>query len=136
MDPIEIKIITVARSEEVKALYIQAGWWNDEDNMDPTWIERMIAGSYCFAAAFHGPRMIGMGRAISDGASDAYIQDITVFTAYRRRGIGKRICALLVQELKRRGIRWIGLIAEPGTAAFYRELGFLPLEDYQPMLLH
>jgi aralkylamine N-acetyltransferase len=36
-------------------------------------------------------KMIGMGRALSDLTSDAYIQDVTVLKAFRGKGIGKKL---------------------------------------------
>jgi spermidine synthase len=79
--------------------------------------------------------MIGMGRAVSDGVSDAYIQDVTVLREYRGLGLGARIVERITGFLRERRIGWIGLIAEPGTQAFYRGLGFEVLEGYSPMLL-
>ena len=56
-----------------------------------------------------------MGRAISDLVSDAYIQDVTVLKEYRGKGIGKIIIQTLVEELKTKGVEWIGLVAATGT---------------------
>ena len=85
------------------------------------------------AAAFDGGRLIGMGRALSDGAGDAYIQDIVVDPDYRKQGIGGAIVKMLVAELRDAGVSWIGLVGAPGTEKFYRELGFAPLKDHIPM---
>jgi spermidine synthase len=77
--------------------------------------------------------MIGMGRCLSDGVSDAYIQDVVVLDEYRRRGIGREIVSTLARHCKERGLVWIGLVAEPGTGHFYEALGFRLLERYEPM---
>jgi len=59
-------------------LYRAGGWWQEE----PAWraaIPQMIRGSLCFLLAREpGGRVVGMGRVISDGASDGYIQDVVV----------------------------------------------------------
>ena len=65
-----------------------------------------------------------MGRAISDGVSDAYIQDMVVLPEYRGRGIGGAILRRILELCREHGIRWIALIAEGGTGDFYRRLGF------------
>ena len=96
------------------ALYRMAGWWED-DSDDPAQIHQLISGSHCFAIASAQGEIIGMGRAISDGVSDAYIQDITVNKSFRRRGIASRIVEELVKKLHEDGLYWIGLIAERGT---------------------
>src|SRR5690606_28247620 len=79
-------------------------------------------------------RTVGMGRAISDGVSDAYIQDLVVLPDFRGRGVGKAIIKRLVEVCISRGITWIALVAEPGTQEFYKEAGFSPMEGHMPML--
>jgi len=136
-DEVEIKVIERADRDSVKKLYQQAGWWKESDETPDrnSWIDKLVAGSFCFVGAFAGGEMIGMGRAISDGVSDAYIQDVTVLTAYRGLGLGARIINEITGFLRGRRIGWIGLIAEPGTDAFYQRLGFAAMAGYTPMLL-
>ncbi len=136
-DDVEIKIITRVDRGAVKNLYQQAGWWEKSDQTHDgcAWIDAMVDGSIRFAGAFRGGEMIGMGRAISDGVSDAYIQDVTVLPEFRGRGIGGRIIGVLCASLRQLGIGWIGLVAEPGTQAFYKRLGFEVLEGFFPMRL-
>jgi spermidine synthase len=114
-------------------LYRQAGWWNDASD-NPSLVAGIVAGSHCFLVARRAAAIIGMGRAISDRISDAYIQDVTVDSAFRRQGIGSRMMAQLVARLEADGIGWIGLIAERKTHPFYRPLGFSPMVDSVPML--
>jgi spermidine synthase len=79
--------------------------------------------------------MIGMGRAISDGISDAYIQDVVVLKSWRKKGIGGEIIKEIVKRLKESEIDWIALIGEPGTEKFYSGLGFKKMQSYIPMKL-
>ncbi len=134
---VEIKVIAAADRDALKSLYRQAGWWQERDQAPggDSWLDRLVAGSFCFVGAFAGGKMVGMGRAVSDGASDAYIQDVTVLKEFRGLGIGAGIIEKIVGFLRERRIGWIGLVAEPGTQAFYRRLGFSVLEGYAPMLL-
>jgi len=115
-------------------LYRMAEWWSDDVD-HPEQIERLVSGSHCYCIASVGCGIIGIGRAISDGASDAYIQDITVSKPFRRRGIASRIVQQLVARLKQDGLGWIGLIAERDTQAFYTRIGFEPMSNSTPMLL-
>jgi spermidine synthase len=137
LDEIEIKVIATAERSAVKKLYQDAGWWekNDETADGCTWIDILVRQSFCFVGAFLRNELIGMGRAVSDGVSDAYIQDVVVLKKFRRAGIGNRIIAKIIEFLQSRRIGWIGLIAEPGTQDFYQRLGFTPMEGYTPMLL-
>jgi len=98
-------------------------------------IPRLISGSFLvIVATDQNGNAIGMGRLISDGASDCYIQDIVVFSDYRHRGIGRRIVSALKKYAILTGHTWIGLISLPGREEFYKHIGFSIMEKYTPML--
>jgi len=133
---IEISYETVDHvpTEAIVALYEAGGWWREAPSARAV-IPAMIRGSFCFMVAREANgRIVGMGRVISDGVSDAYIQDVVVFESHRGLGIGREIVRRLTAGCVAAGIGWICLIAEPGTQAFYEPLGFSALADYQPML--
>jgi ribosomal protein S18 acetylase RimI-like enzyme len=131
---LEYQVIEVAPVEEIVDLYKAGGWWQETPE-NRARIAPMIAGSFCFMAArLPDGKMIGMGRAISDGASDAYIQDVVILPQYRGHGIGAEIIRRLTAYCQQHAIEWIGLIAEPGTTGFYERLGFAPMIGFQPML--
>lgn len=117
------------------ALYKDAGWWKSAYGEAPEFLNGIMEGSALFAGAFLNKKMIGMGRALSDLASDAYIQDVAVLKEFQGKGIGGKIIQTLIAGLKERGVDWIGLIAEPGTTDFYERLGFLPLKGHVPLKL-
>ncbi len=119
--------------DQLITLYREAGWWCEKiDSRDV--LKGIISGSHGFCVAVTKNRIVGMGRSISDGVSDAYIQDVTVAKAYRRKGIASRIVTELIKKLEADGIGWIGLIAEKGSAGYYRPLGFDPMPNSTPML--
>ena len=68
-----------------------------------------------------------MGRVVSDGVSDAYIQDVVVLDDWRGKGIGKAIVKKLLDFCLEHKLLWIGLVAEPGTKGLYTPLGFKTL---------
>jgi len=106
--------------------------------MDASKINDLIQGSFLFAVAIDisTSRAVGMGRVISDGIADAYIQDLVVQGDWRSWGVGTMILTMLLEECKLRNITWIGLIAEPGSEEFYRSHGFAPMPEHVPMLFH
>lgn len=132
---IEIRLIKTARLEEIVALYKDAGWWKNSYGESPEFLNEIVTGSALFAGAFENKKMIGMGRALSDQASDAYIQDVAVLKEFQGRGIGKKIIQTLIAGLTAWGVDWIGLIAQPGTTGFYENLGFQQLEGHVPLKL-
>ena len=136
MTNISYHIVKEADAATILALYRQAGWWQMDDN--PEYLDtvnKIISNSFCFVIASAGNEIIGMGRAISDGVSDAYIQDVTVRNDMRGKGIGKGIIHTLLGFLKENKLQWIGLISEPGYEKFYGGLGFNVMQHYTPFLL-
>ena len=130
----EIWLVDAWDINQIVALYRAGGWWKDQ--FDPAGIPALISGSFLFAVAVDGKTKtaVGMGRVISDGVSDGYIQDLVVLPEYRRSGIGKRIVTTLLDECRKRGLGWIGLVSQPGCEEFYSELGFKKMEGYSPLL--
>jgi spermidine synthase len=111
---------------EIVALYRAMGWWGDGPD-DLGSVARLVGGSHAFLAALDAGAVIGVGRALSDRESDAYIQDVAVRTDRRRQGIGGEIVRRLVARLEDDGIGWIGLVAEPGATHLYQRQGFEPM---------
>jgi len=71
--------------------------------------------------AFDGDRLIGAGRALSDGVWRAAIFDVAVLPEYQGNGIGSRIIRHLVQSAD---VDVVMLYAAPGKEAFYEQFGF------------
>jgi aralkylamine N-acetyltransferase len=131
-----IRLIKKVHEDEFIQLYKDAGWWSVEYDQNTSFIETIVTDSFLFAGAFDVQgKMIGMGRVLSDGCSDAYIQDVVVLKSFRKQGIGGKIINFLIQELKKHNIDWVGLIGEPGTKLFYESLGFNELKEHIPMKL-
>jgi ribosomal protein S18 acetylase RimI-like enzyme len=133
MADISVRIIKEWDLQSLVDLYKAGGWWQKDH--DPEHIPDLVRSSYAFAVAVHNPsgRTIGMGRAISDGISDAYLQDLVILPEFRGMGAGKKIVSELLRFCTSRKITWIALIAEPGTEEFYASLGFLPMKGHTPM---
>jgi GNAT superfamily N-acetyltransferase len=130
---IEIKFVDNWPEDEIVELYKAGSWWKESYNSSG--IKTLIQGSFAFAVVIdkNSGKAIGMGRIISDGVSDAYIQDLVILENYRGQGIGKKLVNTLLQHCLSNGLLWIGLIAEPGQDEFYLPLGFKTMKNYVPM---
>ncbi len=130
---IEVRLVDVWDVETIADLYRAGGWWNEE--WDPAGLGALIAGSFAFAVAVDpaAGKAVGIGRVLSDGVSDAYIQDLVVLPGYRGRGIGTMILSTLLNYCTSAGVTWVALVAEPGTETFYTALGFRRMERHIPM---
>ncbi len=133
--PIRVKLVRKPDPAALKGIitiYRAHGWWTPSDKT--ALLKKIIKGSHCFALAERGGRVIGIGRAISDGVSDAYIQDMAVLEAERGSGAGGAILEALLKSLKKDGIKWVGLIAQDNSEYFYRNVGFKALKKAHPMI--
>lgn len=130
---IRIEVVTSWDTDEIVSLYRVGSWW--KPGYDPGELPALIRSSFAFAVAVDEKTgsAIGMGRVISDGVSDGYIQDLVVMPEFRGRGTGKKILDCLVEYCLSQRVYWIGLIAEPGTAEFYLPSGFSRMEGCIPM---
>jgi ribosomal protein S18 acetylase RimI-like enzyme len=134
---INYTFITEPTAEQIAGileLYHIQGWWEPPGERDPELAGAVVRGSHCFVIASDEGRLVGMGRAISDRASDAYIQDLTVHPEFRGKGIGTRMVQQLVARLQSDGLGWIGLVAEAGTWDFYRRIDFADIPGSVLML--
>ena len=114
--------------QDILVLYREAGWISKDEC--GAFLPGVLSGSFLFLAARLDGKIIGMARAISDGVSDAYIQDVVVSAAHRKQGIGKELIFRLRDELKACGVDWIGLIGAPGTENFYSKIGLEHPENH------
>jgi len=131
---IRYEVVKSANSDELIALYKEGGWWKESTTAKDT-LPDLVQNSFCFMVVKNSEgKIIGMGRVISDGVSDGYIQDVIISNLYRNKGIGKQLIINLKDYCLSHGVGWIALIAEPGTSAFYTKIGFNEMMDYKPMI--
>jgi ribosomal protein S18 acetylase RimI-like enzyme len=107
---------------------------------DPAVLERVFRGSFAVCYAYEGSRLVGAGRAISDGVTSSAIYDVVVSPDCQGRGIGRQIAQGLLSKLPPRSVM---LLSVPGQRGFYERLGFKTLktammkhEDEQFFIAH
>ncbi len=91
----------------------------------PKQLETVFTNSMFSTFAYVGDRLVGVGRALADGADCAYLGDVAVHPDLQGRGVGAAIIERLVSAAD--GHKKIILYANPGTESFYQRLGFLPM---------
>ncbi len=82
---------------------------------------RAFENSEAVVFVYSGERIIGFGRAISDGAYQAAVYDMVVTPEHQGRGLGRRILETI---LKKVGPCNVILYASPGKEGFYEAMGF------------
>ncbi|MBI3714528.1 MAG: GNAT family N-acetyltransferase [Betaproteobacteria bacterium] len=88
---------------------------------DPEKIEIAFRNSLLRVFAFHDTRLVGAGRALSDGVWRAAIYDVAVLPEYQGRGIGSAIIRHLIEAAR---VDVVMLYAAPGKERFYERVGF------------
>ena len=109
-------------------LYASVSWSNYTNH--PQRLEQAFHQSLFVMAAYDEDKLIGLIRAVGDGLTIVFIQDLLVYPHYQRQGIGR---SLLEQMLKRfKDVYQIQLATELSdkNLAFYQELGFRRQEDF------
>lgn len=77
--------------------------------------------SHTVVFAFDSDKLIGFGRAISDGVYQAAIYDVAVLPEYQGKNVGSTIVESILKDIPQ--CNFI-LYASPGKEGFYRKLNF------------
>ncbi len=123
----EIKEYLPYDEKEILALYESVGWTAYTEN--PAALRLGFAHSLLTLAAYEGERLLGLVRTVGDGHTIVFIQDILVHPAMQRRGIGTALMKAVLERFPQ--VRQVELATDrtPKTLAFYRSLGFSPMEE-------
>ncbi len=114
--------------DDVLSLYGSVAWAVYTDDLDR--LMASIEGSQFVVVARQGDRLIGLARAITDGASIVYLQDILVHPDFQRHGIGRQLAEAVLERYA--GVRQKVLLTddEPGQQAFYESLGYTEARSF------
>src|SRR5437660_10639877 len=83
---------------------------------------KAIAGSARVVSLYRDGEQVGFARAISDGATLAYLADVYVLPAHRGRGLGLELVREVVDGGPRMNVRW--LLHTADAQQLYVKLGF------------
>ena len=127
MENIKIKTYAHYKEDEIIPLYQAVGWSNYYEH--PKMLENAYAGSLCVLGAYANKNLAGIIRAVGDGYSILFIQDILVYPQYQRKGIGTALMKALLERYAH--VYQIELATDNSekTIAFYKSLGFYPLHE-------
>ena len=112
--------------EEIFPLYEAVGWTNYTSN--PTMLKNALEHSlFLISARDEEGNLIGFLRAVGDGFSIVYIQDIIVLPEYQRQGIGTQLLRQTLEYFKEVYQMILTTDSELKTLAFYESNGFTAL---------
>ena len=115
--------------EEILPLYEAVGWTNYTTN--PTMLKNALEHSlFLISARDENGKLVGFLRAVGDGYSILYIQDIIVLPEYQRQGIGTQLLRQTLEHFKEVYQIILTTDSELKTIAFYEANGFTALSKY------
>ena len=95
--------------------------------------QKAFENSYRVVFVFDEERLIGVGRAVSDGVYEAALYDIAVLPQYQ----GKKLGRLMLEELHK-GLQDMNVIlyASPGKETFYGKFGYRRMRTGMARFVH
>ena len=123
----EIKEYKTYNEEEILRLYTAVGW--TAYTQDPESLLRGYEHSLLVLGAYEGVELLGIIRAVGDGATIVFIQDILVYPEQQRKGVGSALLRAVLDRYA--GVRQIELVTDntEKTVAFYKSMGFCELSE-------
>lgn len=118
----EIKEYVEYQQEEILHLYEKVGWTNYTAN--PKMLRNAYANSLKIFAAYDGEKLVGVIRAVGDGFSILYVQDILVLPEYQRKGVGTALMNKMLETYKHVYQKVLLTDDSEKTIAFYKAVGF------------
>lgn len=120
-----IKLFSRYLESEILPLYKSVGWSNYYEH--PEMLKKAYEGSLCILGAYEDDTLIGIIRAVGDGASILFIQDILVHPDFQRRGVGTKLMQAMLQRYDHVYQTELATDNTEKTISFYKSLGFSPL---------
>ena len=113
--------------EEILNLYENMGW--SSYTKDKESLFKGIKNSIYVKCAYEAGTLVGLIRAVGDGNTIIYIQDILVLESYQRKGIGSNLIKFVLEEYK--DVRQICLTTDitEKQRLFYESIGFKNYES-------
>ena len=111
--------------------WLSAAYWSQGETRDM--IERAAHGSSLLVGAYAGGEQVGYLRVVSDRVTFAWLSDVYVADAHRRRGLARAMVGFAVEHSEFQGMRrW--LLATRDAHGVYAPLGFAGLTKPQSMM--
>ena len=118
----EIRKYDIFHLEEIINLYQSVGWTNYLERISV--LEEAYANSLCVIGAYDNEKLVGIIRAVGDGQTIVFVQDIIVLPEYQRKGIGTKLLKAVMDKFH--DVYQMELLTDntEKTKAFYRSVDF------------
>ena len=103
--------------DEMKVIYASVGWTKHTKEI----IKQVFEASNVSVFVTVNGRIVGFGRAMTDGLFNAVIYDVLVHPKFQKQGIARQIMEYLLAKLS--NISCVHLISTTENTGFYKKLG-------------
>ena len=86
--------------------------------------KKSLINSYLYICCFNNDELIGFLDVVSNGVTDAYIQDVIVKPSFQKKGIGKKLMDMAIEKLSKDGIYAISVLFTEENLNFYKKFNF------------
>ncbi|MGX4764160.1 GNAT family N-acetyltransferase [Holzapfeliella sp. JNUCC 72] len=117
-----IKQTKEVEKKQLVQLYNSVNWTSYTQNTNQ--LESAVKQSLAVFTAWDGQKLVGLVRAVGDGETILYVQDVLVHPNYQGQKIGTKLLKQLLEQY--RHVRQKVLLAEdiPELHSFYEKQGF------------
>ncbi len=112
-------------TQQVADLFRASGIRRPVDDLNR--IQKMIEHANVTLTAWHGEKLVGIARALTDFSYCCYLSDLAVHRDYQRKGIGKELIRQMREMLGDEVM--ILLLAAPEAMGYYLKIGFEKVEN-------
>jgi N-acetylglutamate synthase-like GNAT family acetyltransferase len=116
---------------KLQRLFRHHAFWAAERSLGQ--LRQLLAGSHVVVSLWQGKRLVGFGRASSDGVCRAVLWDVVVAGDLHGQGLGRQVVQALLAAPALQRVERIYLMTT-NSAGFYEQLGFEQVESQKLLL--
>lgn len=109
----------IVSAKDLSDLRESVGW----NRMESEYSNPLMT-SYYHIAVYEDGKLVGYIDSVSNGVTDAYIQDLMVHPDYQGKGLGTELMNQMIAYLKENRIYIISVVFEESLKPFYDRFGF------------
>ncbi len=119
------------RPTDIAELFLSVGW---ESGKYPNRIVAGLRASTRVVSAWDGEKLVGLIRALDDGATIAFLHYLLVRPEYQGMHVGGELMKRMLEGYK--DLLYIKIMpSDPKTVPFYKKFGFESYDNYSAMMI-
>ncbi|WP_125764040.1 GNAT family N-acetyltransferase [Companilactobacillus hulinensis] len=124
---IDYKENTEIKRTDLEQLYLSVGWFAYTLDMDI--LENAVNNSLSVITAWQDDKLVGLIRAVGDGVTILYVQDILINPEFQNKGIGTILMTKIIDKYN--NVRQKVLLTEeaPDVRHFYEKFNFVSCDQ-------